>query len=360
MELSTDNRSALRAAKRNATLFLVMAFSIYCASFFVRSSLTSDFLRTAGEAGTVGGLADWFAVTALFRHPLGIPIPHTALIPKRKDQIGASIAAFVQNNFINKDNMVLELRNQDRGEQLARWLSNDETSSILATMIAQTLQSAIRKGNHLDIISFILPIARRIRVEMKGELEEALAKMTGRFIPSIVDKYLTNRIAKEIDRLLAALEEPNSPERVALDTWIRSQVVNIPHRFKGHARKLALEMNNPEFLSEISRDSPPQELISSIAEAIRALAGCTIRSDDWRRKINDTLETAIIRYVIPFREQIGSYIEKSVRSWDSKTITTSLENQVGKDLQFIRINGTVVGMAAGIMLFLLSRIISSL
>lgn len=360
LELSINNRSALRSAKRNASLVLLVAFSIYCVSFFISISIVRDFLRTAGEAGTVGGLADWFAVTALFRHPLGIPIPHTALIPKRKDQIGASIASFVQNNFINKDNIIIELRNKDRGEQLGRWLSDDEISSILATVIAETIQNAIRKGSHLDIIRLILPAARRIRVEMKGDIEELLAKITGRYVPSIVDKYLANKIAKELDRLLKELDEPNSPERVAIDTWFRAQVENIPDHLKGHAQKLALELKTPEFLSKIWSGSPPQTLISSIAEAIKALGGAILQSDKYRLKINDYLESSILTYVVPFSEQIGSYIEKSVRSWDSKTITTSLENQVGKDLQFIRINGTVVGMAAGITLFIFSRVISLL
>jgi uncharacterized membrane-anchored protein YjiN (DUF445 family) len=193
---------------------------------------------------------------------------------------------------------------------------------------------------------------------MKGDIEESLAKITGRYVPSMVDKYLANKIAKEFDRLLNELDEPNSPERVALDTWFRAQVVNIPDHLKGHARKLALELKTPEFLSEIWSGSPPQALISSIAEAIKALGGAILQSDDYRFKINNYLESSIVTYVVPFREQIGSYIEKSVRSWDSKTITTSLENQVGKDLQFIRINGTVVGMAAGITLFIFSRIIS--
>lgn len=308
----------------------------------------------------MGGLADWFAVTALFRHPLGIPIPHTALIPKRKDQIGSSIAAFVQNNFINKDNVVLELRNTDRGEQFGRWLSDEKISSILAIMIAETLQNSVRNGSHLDIVSLLLPAARRIRVEMKGDIEEAIAKITGRAVPGIVDKYFTNRIARELDRLLDQLGTPNSPERTALDAWFRVQVENIPDHLQGQARKVALELKNPDFLSKIWSGSPPQALISSIAETIKTLGSAILQSKEYRLKINTNLESAIVTYVVPFKEQIGNYIEKTVKSWDSKMITSSLENQVGKDLQFIRINGTVVGMAAGITLFVVSRIFSLL
>ena len=355
-----NSGNLLRAAKRNASLVLLVAFVVYCTSFLIKNSFIHDFLRTAGEAGTVGGLADWFAVTALFRHPLGIPIPHTALIPKRKDQIGSSIAAFVQNNFINKDNVVLELRNTDRGEQFGRWLSDEKISSILAIMIAETLQNSVRNGSHLDIVSLLLPAARRIRVEMKGDIEEAIAKITGRAVPGIVDKYFTNRIARELDRLLDQLGTPNSPERTALDAWFRVQVENIPDHLQGQARKVALELKNPDFLSKIWSGSPPQALISSIAETIKTLGSAILQSKEYRLKINTNLESAIVTYVVPFKEQIGNYIEKTVKSWDSKMITSSLENQVGKDLQFIRINGTVVGMAAGITLFVVSRIFSLL
>lgn len=354
------NNRALQLAKRNATLVLLIALTVYCASFFMHHSIIRDFLRTAGESGTVGGLADWFAVTALFRHPLGIPIPHTALIPKQKDQIGLSISSFVQNNFINKDNIVLELKNADRGEQLGRWLSDEKTSSILANMIAETLQSSVRKGSHLDIVRLLLPTARRIRVEMRGDIEEAIAKITGRAIPGFVDKYFTRRIATELDRLLNQLEIQDSPERMALDTWFRAQVESIPDHLHGQAKKIALELKSPEFLSKIGTGSPPQTLIALISETIKTLGITILQSEDYKVKINAYLETAIVTYVVPFREQIGSYIEKTVKSWDSKTITATLEDQVGKDLQFIRISGTVVGMAAGISLFLISEVFTFL
>jgi uncharacterized membrane-anchored protein YjiN (DUF445 family) len=354
------NNQALRSAKRNATLVLLVAIIIYCASFFTMNSIAREFLRTAGEAGTVGGLADWFAVTALFRHPLGIPIPHTALIPKQKDKIGSSIASFVQNNFLNKENLILELRNTDRGKQFGQWITNDEICSILANLIAETLQNAVRRGVQLDILRLILPTARRIRIEMRGEIEELIAKITGRLVPGIFDKLLTDRIAQELDRYLALLEVENSNERLALDAWFRVQVESIPDHLHGQVKKIALEMKNPEVLSKMGDGLPPLALITSIAEAIKSFGITILQSEEFRSKINNNLETSITTYVVPFREQIGSYIEKTVKSWDTKTITESLENQVGKDLQFIRISGTVVGMAAGIALFIISRIFTIL
>ncbi len=345
----------LRSAKRTANAFLLGAFAIYVVSFLIAKPFLHDFLRTAGEAGTVGGLADWFAVTALFRHPLGIPIPHTALIPKRKDQIGSSIALFVQNNFVVKDNIIAELRSIDRAQQFGKLLVDEQVSFLLADTIAKTLQVAVRKGSYLDIIGLLLPVARRILVERKGDIEDAISRMTGKFIPGFFDKIAAKRITSELDRLLIQLGLPDSNERRELDAWFRLQVENIPDHLKGQARKIAIELKSPEFLSRLASDSPPQALVSSIAEALKNIGRAILQSADYRQKINSYLEQFVLMYVAPFGDQIGNYIEKTVKSWDAKTITESLENQVGKDLQFIRINGTVIGMLAGVTLFIFSQ-----
>lgn len=347
----------LRAAKRNASLFLLVAFLIYCSSFLVSSEKLSEFLQTAGAAGTVGGLADWFAVTALFRRPLGLPIPHTALIPRKKDQIGASIARFVETSFLEEENLIAELRSKDVAMMLGRWLSSRETSHLLANMIAGGLHDMAQKGEFMGIVDRLIPLAKRIKADLRGDLENFIAGITGKIIPGFVDKYFAKKIGDKLDFLFDALATEGSPERVGLDAWIKLRIQEIPEKLKGPMARVAQELRDTEFLKNIGESKPTKELINALSDCSLKAGSAIVDSKIYRAKINNAVESLVCR-LLPFKGQISNYIENTVKSWDTEKVTTSLENQVGKDLQFIRINGTVVGMLAGVGLFAVSILLN--
>ncbi|HTH99133.1 MAG TPA: DUF445 domain-containing protein [Stellaceae bacterium] len=338
----------LRRAKLVATGLLAVTAGLFLlAHRLPLSPFWRDLIGSAGEAGTVGGLADWFAVTALFRRPLGLPIPHTALIATRKDEIARSIATFIEGHFLAPEPLLARLRDADRGQQLGAWLAQPETASKLATALARTVRALVRRGRHLDVVdSILLPALRWVAPELRRFLPDAIGKHTGWLMPRLIDRSLARKLADEADRLIEALGRPGSSERLSFDTWLRTRMEEIPADLRAVGTKL---------LDEIDAGTDSDDLTRTIAEALTRLGHFIEGSPEARGWINASLENFLLDYLADWRSSIGRYIEGIIQGWDAAQVTRIIELQVGRDLQFVRLNGTLIGALIGIGLFLIAH-----
>lgn len=410
MDESDRKRHALHRSRGIATGLLLLAAAVFIAMQFLPPVFAVRLTSTAAEAALVGGLADWFAVTALFRHPLGIPVPHTALIPSRKDKIGRALGHFVRDNFLDTDLVIQRLRRANRARQMARWLCQEHTAAFiaeravallplifehasdaelrafmgkvaheglrridLAPFADSALLALIRSGRHMDLID---PAARTVEASL-GALKEVLAEkvgeQTGRFFPQYFDRRIGKGLVRGLQKWLAAIRAPGSDERVRFDHWIRQRVDELraapdyPSRLR--AVQLAV-LSNPalveaveavwdevrrEITADLKSDRP--EIGPVIARAVSTAGTLLDQTPSMQDSVNGALERLVVDYIAPWRAQISDFIAEVVQGWDARTVTALIELEVGRDLQYVRVNGTVVGALIGMLLFLLSAVI---
>jgi len=400
-------RRALRRNRLLATGLLVLAAAAF---FATRLAPTPGFwvllLRAGAEAAVVGGLADWFAVTALFRHPLGLPIPHTAIIPRSKDRIGAGLGDFVERNFLAPEIIARRLRGLAPARRFAGWLAEPENAMRAGDQLAEALPYVVRSLGDPAVRDFV---ARSFGEQLK-ELD--LAPMAGRLITlftasgqydALFDRALDtaqSMLAANADRIFAAVEErsrwwiPKAVDRrmaVALIEGIEEVVAELRlpdstarERFRAAvedlARSLALSperqrrfneaknrlIEHPDMqawlggiwdeLRRVMLDdlaAPGSRTREAMRTAILSLGQALARDPAMQARLDATIEHAALA-VVPWRGQIGSLITEVVRGWDARTVTRRLELAIGSDLQYIRMNGTLVGAIVGCALYLIA------
>jgi uncharacterized membrane-anchored protein YjiN (DUF445 family) len=365
-------------------------------------------IRSGAEAGIVGGVADWFAVTALFRRPLGLPIPHTAIIPSNKDRIGRTLGRFVERNFLTREMLLRKLKEIRIGRRLASWLVAPGTAPLVGGSVATALPYLIRSLRNRDLREFVqqtlgeqlrqadlAPIVGRAihMLTASGEADVIFERAIGvavRWLEdnrSQVDALVTERsrwwVPKAIDRRIAAamvdgaiellnsLREPDSETRLKFRealTRLIDELLNSPEqRDQINASKNRL-LAHPDVQAwlrsiwkELSRtllddlEQPSSRLRIALEEAIALVAQALANDKRMQRHIDDIVEQ-LARYLITWRGEIGSFIAEVVRSWDTRTLSDRLELVVGSDLQYIRMNGTIVGAFAGCLIFGVERL----
>lgn len=363
------------------------------------------FVRAFAEAAMVGGLADWFAVTALFRHPLGLPIPHTAIVPRNKDRIGDTLAAFLRDNFLIPGVVARRMGRLDVAASAGRWLASPSgggegrlrrgasrlaadllesldqhrlggmvKSSIgqrlraldIAPLLGQALDAAIANDRHLPLLNGIIRWAGRtlsaneplIR-DMVHERAGSIMRWTG------LDETLANKIIDGLDQMLADMAtDPGHPLRAKAEEGLRQLAFDLQFDAVTGARVETLKseiIDNPAMqrwldglweqarasLLRIARD-PDASRSGKLGEALRQL-GTTLQEDArLRATINRFVRRSTVGMVADYGDGIVRLVSETIRGWDADTITRRLENAVGRDLQYIRINGTVVGGLVGL------------
>ncbi len=386
-------------------LLLFMAALFVIARAAEPSFAWAGYLRAFAEAGMVGGMADWFAVTALFKHPLGLPIPHTAIVPRNKDRIGDTLATFLRDNFLVPRVIAQRARRLDIADALARWLTDPPegaggrfrqgASKLVATMLealdprelggmlksavgkrlhetevapilAQLLAAAMADGRHKPL----LDAAIRWAANAVGENEHLIRQLVNERGGSILrwtglDREVSNRLIGALDKLLAEMAaNPEHPLRLraeqGLETFATDLRDNAPLRARVERVKNEL-IANPAMqrwldglweqaralLLGIARD-PERAMAGRLGETLRQI-GETLRRD--RRlalRINRFTRRALVGIAADYGDGIVRLVSETVRGWDAGTITRRLENQVGRDLQYIRVNGTLVGGLVGL------------
>jgi len=420
--LATDGPSAKRRDDRAAdlarmrlvaTLLLVLMAAIYAATSRLGDAYAwAPYLRAFAEAGMVGACADWFAVTALFRRPLGLPIPHTGIVPANKERIADALGRFIATNFLTRRTLDSKLRNVDAAGAIARWLADPGNSNKIAGFCGRALPELVEVVPKERIRQIVHEMARQgaqsvpiaplgahlletlwARGEAQALLDRAVAeacdqllarradiqrrvaKKAPRWLPKWVDAFLVERVVGGLVETLSNLRKPEHPWRRELQKSVKGYIASLATdpklREEGEALKASI-LVDPVFLRQT-------QLLWEKLEA-SLLSDISHRSDDVAQAINATLigfarwlssDPALaaalnrrirlwaLRVLPPRRAEIGAYVSEVVRRWDSQTLVDKLELSVGRDLQFIRINGTLVGGLVGVLIFIISRAVES-
>jgi uncharacterized membrane-anchored protein YjiN (DUF445 family) len=405
-------RADLRRMKLLATGLLVVAAVVFVfARIQEESNHSWGYLRATAEAAMVGALADWFAVTALFRHPLGIPIPHTAIIKKRKDQIGTSLGGFVRDNFLSREVVTERLHQAELGRRLGGWLAQPEhartvgdqsavvvkgvtevlsdhtvqagleelvhnrlRSLPVAPIAGRAIDAAIEGQHHQVLLDATLGGLRRFLHDNQAILRRKLHEESPWWVPGQIDDVVYDKIHDVLTRFIAELaDQHDHPLRVELDARTRrlSDDLKADPELIDKGEKLKEELlTHPEvrawtasLWSRIkaglieATENPRSELRLRLDQAL-ADAGHSIESDPETRAKIETWITDAVGYVAEqFREEVADLISTTVERWDADETADRLELQVGRDLQFIRINGTIVGGLAGLAIHTLSELL---
>lgn len=393
----------LRKWKRRAGGFLLAALAVFLIShIWGGDDGFNGFVRAASEAALIGGIADWFAVTALFRHPLGIPIPHTALIPRSKDEIGQGLAEFVHQNFLEPSNLRDWIANADVAGRVGAWLEEPEHSTLaarrmieaaatmsepindsrLATLITETsldwageteitpilslvVDSWLRQGRLAESVEATLRVADVILVENVDRFRETFTSSSPWWVPSFVDEMVFDRIVRAFRLLVVEVtEDRDHPVRDDIERIITKLADDLRHSPElaasiEEAKKGILE--SPELAAWIegqwhifrqglvtAADQPGSELERRLAELVRWWAQRVRQDADLRRRIDEWIASSAERLAHQWDDEVVGLIETTVARWDATEVSHRLELQLGRDLQFVRINGTVVGGLVGI------------
>jgi uncharacterized membrane-anchored protein YjiN (DUF445 family) len=397
--------------KRRATaLLLVAALVFLAASWYEAQFPVLGYVRATAEASLVGGLADWFAVTALFRHPLGIPIPHTAIIGRQKDRIGRIIGNFVQHHFLARDAVSAKLRGMRIGERAAEWLSRPENSQRiavqLATGVARTLEALpdekirglIQQGatdriratrvapvlgktlamvvagdRHQELLNEAIRLAATAVRDNEESIRKRVKDEMPWWVPSAIDNKIYQRIVTAIEQLLTDISNhPDHPVRASFDKSLRDFVDRLQHSPEAGARAEALK---EEWLS----DGAIADLTNWIWDATRhAVTGYATRPDGTEpgplargvsafgaslltnpkllAEIEEVGIQAALDVIEKHRHEAADLIAQTVARWDPEATSKRLELAVGRDLQFVRINGTLVGGLVGLAIYAIPKL----
>jgi len=405
LEDDVRRRSDLRRMKAVAGGLLLLAAVLYVVARRADSPegpAWAGWLRAAAEAGMVGGLADWFAVTALFRWPLGLPIPHTALIPTRKDALGRSLGDFVGTNFLGEEVVRRRLRGAAVAARVGSWLARPASAERVAGELAVAVRAATDVLRDEDVQAVleetllprllelpVAPPAGRVLEEIVAEgahhgLVDLGAEFGSRWLaghrdlvvrvvlrqaptwsPAWLDERVAGRVYAEVLRFTEQVrDDRDHPARQALDRWLAALAQDLQHDPATRARAEAVKerlLTSPEVrsaagsLAALTRRlllealaDPTSELRRRMVDWLIAL-GSRLADDPALQATADRLvEDAAAHVVTTYQSEINATITQTVDQWDGQQTARKVELQVGRDLQFIRINGTVVGALAGL------------
>lgn len=410
-------KARLYAVMRRRATALLAAFAVLFAATAIFAHYNPDvspfwigIVRATAEAAMVGGIADWFAVTALFRHPLGIPIPHTAIVAQRKDRIGRSLGNFVGNNFLARDVIARQLAGMRLGERAAKWLGDPEHQVLVARAIAggvaraaesipsvelqatvhDTLVAQLRKAHvaplladllklataddrHQEMLDKLVQLVSRIVHDNKELIRVRIAEESPWWIPGAVDDKVYQKIVVGIERTLEQVAaDEQHPLREQFDSALRGFVEKLHSSPDTIARAEAMKeklLSHPavEELSgallgaaqtSLARYAGPEAPSPEpLQRAIGAIAERVLGNPIFLQEVDEAVERLVLAVVDQYRPEVAEVIARTVEGWDASDASRKIEVQIGRDLQFIRINGTLVGGLVGLVLYLISAFV---
>ena len=342
--------TALRRTQCGATaLLLAMLVLTFVSAAQVAAHPWLHWVRAFAEAAAVGATADWYAVVALFRHPLGLPMPHSAIIPASKDRIGANLGAFVEHNFLTRENIAPRLQQHNAAAALARWLVEARNRHAVARAVCDVLPGLLRAIDDRDLRRLLegalKPLLLRLDVprstahwldKHKG-LVRAKFSEASRYTPALLDDYIVDRFVEGIGAML-------------------HEVAANPQ----HELRVRFEGATGELVSAIWRDlgawvqadvgGDRSKLCGHVAAALDAVCREMLSNPALQQRLNAWWLDVAQELVLRLRRELSTLIADVVRGWDALDITSKVELEIGRDLQFIRINGTLVGGLVGLLL----------
>ncbi|WP_375485237.1 DUF445 domain-containing protein [uncultured Mycobacterium sp.] len=414
-EADAQRRRALRRMKVVALSFLVGASLVFLGCRWAQAGGSAaawvGYVRAAAEAGMVGALADWFAVTALFKHPLGIPIPHTAIIKRKKDQLGEGLGTFVRENFLSPPVVESKLRDAQIPSRLGKWLSQAdhaqrvaaETATVLRVLVELLRDDDVQHVIDRMIIKRIAepqwgpPTGRVLATLLAENRQEALIQLladrafhwslnAGEVIqrvverdspswsPRFIDHLVGDRIHRELmDFTDKVRRDPNHELRRSANRFLFDFAQDLQHDPATIARAEAVKeqlMARDEITNAAAAawktlkrlvlegvDDPSSALRSRITDTVIRI-GESLRDDaDLRDKVDNWIVRAAQHLVSQYGVEITAIITDTIERWDAEEASRRIELHVGRDLQFIRINGTVVGALAGLLIYTVAQLL---
>jgi uncharacterized membrane-anchored protein YjiN (DUF445 family) len=393
----------LTRVKALATGLLAAAGAIFVATLVIpEPGVWVMLLRSIAEAALVGGLADWFAVTAVFRRPLGLPIPHTAIVAANKERIGEGLARFLDRHFLTRDVLVPELRSLHLAERTANWLADRRNATTLATEITKALPLLLRVTDDRQVKAFLArtlgaqlryaPIAslagqfmqlliaaryheraldsaldyvRAFLARNEEHLLEGVAQRRRRWIPKTINREIARVMLRAAAELLEDLGEADGAARESLLTSINEFAAEMAASTAFAEARSAL-LKRPEIqawiaeswekarevlLADLGRSS--SRLRRALAIAIASVGEALAADAEMRRRLDTVIET-LAAEALPWRAELIRFVTAVVQRWEPQSFSDRIEAAIGADLQFIRMNGTIVGGLVGGALYAIS------
>ena len=409
--LDVQRARDLRRMKAVALSLLLLAAAVYVATTIADAEGWIDYVRSFAEAAMVGALADWFAVTALFRHPLRLPIPHTAIIPRRKDQIGRSLGDFVETNFLTKELLGERLAGAGIGARLGHWLrqpanaeraaealadalkgtlevlDDDEVQAGLeravrdrihttpaAPLVGKAIDLSVEGDHHQRLLDTVLSGLRGFLADNRVTFRRRLDEESPWWVPEPIDDRIFDKIYTAVDRFIADVASDDGHE---VRQSIEARIVEFAARLKSDPELLAKGealkdevLDHPEFRAWIeslwlgakrgliaAADDPSSELRARAAASFRHVGERLAAEPELQHKVDDWVQRGLGYVVDHYRSEVSDLIASTVERWEGESTARRLELQVGRDLQFIRINGTIVGGLAGLTIHALTDLL---
>ncbi|OEV29228.1 hypothetical protein AN219_17670 [Streptomyces nanshensis] len=410
-----ERSRGVRRMKTIATGALLLMATVFVLAKWAQhegAGAWSGYVAAAAEAGMVGALADWFAVTALFRHPLRLPIPHTAIIPTKKDQLGHTLGEFVGENFLSSAVVRSRLQAVGIAGRLGAWLAEpehaDRVTSELSTALrgalavlrdsdvqavvgeaitrradaqeiapglGSMLERVVADQGHRRVVDLVCARAAQWLEEHSDSVMEAVTGGAPGWTPRFVDRRVGDRVYRELLRFVTEMRDmPEHPARGAIDRFLTDFAADLRTDPQTRARVERLK-------SDVLGRGEVQDLISSSWNSVRSMIvaaaederselrvrarvsllslGQRMASDGrLRGKIDGWIEDAAVYVVTTYRAEITSLITETVAGWDAEHTSKKIEAHIGRDLQFIRLNGTVVGSLAGLVIYALVNLVT--
>ncbi|MEV6774244.1 DUF445 family protein [Nocardia sp. NPDC051030] len=401
--------------KAIATAFLAFATVVYIVCAWIESRGDGGnwvgYVKAASEAGMVGALADWFAVTALFRHPLGLPIPHTAIIRKKKDQLGAGLGDFVRTNFLSPDAVATKVNSAQITFRLGRWMADpahaervsDESATILRAVvgvlrdedveqiidqtivkriaeplwgppIGKILEELIVENRQAPLVDLLTERAHQWALDSQDTLDRIVNRDAPSWAPKFVNSLLAERIYRELVEFTWKVRtQPDHEVRLAANRFLedfardlqfddamikkaekiktelmgRQEITGMAHTTWRVAKRMILE----------SADDPDSTLRRKVSENVQQLGERLSTDPEMRDKVDGWLERGVRYLVTNYGDEFATLVSDTVARWDADEASKKIELAAGRDLQFIRINGTVVGSLAGLTIYAISHLL---
>jgi uncharacterized membrane-anchored protein YjiN (DUF445 family) len=406
MENSTDQDigklKALRKMKASALSLLGFAVLLFIIAIYFKIPM----LQAFSEAAMVGGIADWFAVVALFRHPLGIPIWHTAIIPTKKNEIGENLGNFVSEEFLNREKLEIKLEEFNFATKASDWLSQEENANKIASLVAVNIIPGIIKTikdedikrfiqvqfkEKLEAINFGDWVALALEPLQKGNVKDQLltnllevmsselsnnkdlirkkVKQSTPFLSfGLADKSISEGIFNGLQEFLDEAKKPESEIRIKIDEYVADFLDKVKN-----SEEMRIKINN--LILGFAGKKEVQDYINGIWDEIKLSISDDLEKGDESSiknnisslierfgnglkedpvmidKINNFIKNDLLSVLLNNKKVIGDLISSTVKSWDGKEVSEKLELEIGKDLQYIRINGTLVGGLIGLIIY---------
>lgn len=402
-------RAEIAIMRRRATGLLLVAAAVFIAARWYEGAMPwLGYVRATAEASLVGGLADWFAVTALFRHPLGIPIPHTAIVRLQKDRIARILGDFVQSHFLTREVVSARLRALDLADRAATWLARPEHAERLARqvalgaaravdaipaddvtrllrdatveglarvpaapMVARVLELVATDGRHLGLVDEVVRLVATAVERNEAIIREKIREESPRWMPGMVSSAVHDRVMSGIENFLREVgEDADHPVRRQFDLAVREMIDKLrtsPETAeKAEAIKAQL-LGHP--MADAAADAAwaavrrtterweatPEGAPPAMVRAFTRVGEQLVQNTALKHELNDFLVDTLAGLIEQNRHEVAALIEHTVTRWDPDVAANRVELAVGRDLQYIRINGTLVGGLAGLVIYTCSR-----